>query len=70
MIPTGFGAIGVFHLGVESVLIQLGIMEYHNFLIMLWLYSYIIYTILGSYYFIKEGKFTLRNLYTDLIKTH
>ena len=70
MIPTGFGAIGVFHLGVESVLIQLGITEYHNFLIMLWLYSYIIYTILGAYYFIKEGKFTLRNLYIDLIKTH
>ena len=38
MIPTGFGAIGGFHLGVESVLIQLGIM---NIIIFLLCYGFI-----------------------------
>ena len=44
MIPTGFGALGIFHLGVESVLSQLWAMNHHNFLILLWLYSYVVYT--------------------------
>ena len=29
-----------------------------------------IYTIIGSYYFIKEGKVAFRNLYTDLVKNY
>ena len=70
MIPTGFGALGIFHLGVESVLFKLGINDYYYFLILLWLYSYIIYTLLGSYYSIKESKFTFKNLYNDLIKNY
>ena len=70
MIPTGFGALGIFHLGVASVLIKLGIKDYHYFLILLWLYSYFIYTLLGAYYSIKEGKFTIKNLYNDLIKNY
>ena len=69
-IPTGFGALGIFHLGIESVLSKLGVVHYHNFLIILWFYSYFIYTSLGAYYFIKEGKFTFKNLYNDLIKNH
>ena len=68
MIPTGFGGLGIFHLGVNSVLIKLGIINYEYFLILLWLYSYFIYTILGSYHFIQNGKFTIKNLYNDLIK--
>tara|TARA_Y100001960_G_C14572821_1_gene776744 strand:- start:618 stop:1028 length:411 start_codon:yes stop_codon:yes gene_type:complete len=70
MIPTGFGALGVFHLGAEAVLLKLGIIDYHNFLIMLWLYSYFIYSVLGGYYFIRNGEFTIKNLYSDLIKKH
>ena len=69
-IPTGFGALGIFHLGVESVLIKLGIVNYHNFLIILWIYSYLIYTSLGAYYFIRDAKLTIRNLYQDLIKNY
>ena len=69
-IPTGFGALGIFHLGVESVLIKLGIMNYHNFLIILWLYSYFIYTSLGAYYFVRNGKFTIKNIYQDLIQNY
>ena len=68
MIPTGFGGLGIFHLGVNSVLIKLGIINYEYFLILLWLYSYFIYTILGSYHFIQNGKFTIKNLYNNLIK--
>ena len=68
MIPTGFGGLGIFHLGVNTVMIKLGIINYEYFLILLWLYSYFIYTILGSYYFIQNGKFTIKNLYHDLIK--
>tara|TARA_B100000029_G_scaffold51848_1_gene47155 strand:+ start:1698 stop:2657 length:960 start_codon:yes stop_codon:yes gene_type:complete len=70
MIPTGFGALGIFHLGVESVLSQLGAMNHHNFLILLWLYSYIVYTSFGAYYFIQEGKVTLKNLYLFFLKNH
>ena len=70
LIPTGFGALGIFHLGVESVLLKLGVSNYHNFLIILWLYSYIVYTMLGSYYFFKESKFTLKNLYSDWVKSY
>ena len=69
-IPTGFGALGIFHLGVESVLIKLGVVGYHNFLIILWFYSYLIYTSLGAYYFIKDGKFTIKNLYQDIIQNY
>ena len=69
-IPTGFGALGIFHLGVESVLIKLGVVDYHNFLIILWLYSYFIYTSLGAYYFIQNGKFTIKNIYQDLIQNY
>ena len=68
MIPTGFGGLGIFHLGVNTVMIKLGIINYEYFLILLWLYSYFIYTILGSYHFIQNGKFTIKNLYNDLIK--
>tara|TARA_B100001142_G_scaffold142371_1_gene143569 strand:+ start:264 stop:1223 length:960 start_codon:yes stop_codon:yes gene_type:complete len=68
MIPTGFGGLGIFHLGVNSVLIKLDIPNYEYFLILLWLYSYFIYTTLGSYHFIRNGKFTIKNLYNDLIK--
>ena len=70
MIPTGFGGLGIFHLGVESVLFKLGVENYYHFIILLWLYSYFVYTTLGSYYFIKEGEFTFKNLYNDLIKNH
>jgi len=70
LIPTGFGALGVFHLGVKSVLDGLGVLNYENFLMMLWLYSYFIYTILGSYFFCKEGRFTFKNLYNDWIKNY
>jgi len=68
MIPTGFGGLGIFHLGVNSVLIKLGISNYEYFLILLWIYSYCVYTILGSYHFIQNGKFTIKNLYNDLMK--
>ena len=40
MIPTGFGGLGIFHLGVESVLFKLGVENYYHFIILLWLYSY------------------------------
>ena len=68
MIPTGFGALGIFHLGVESALVTLEVNNYHHFLILLWLYSYFIYSLLGSYCVIHEGKFTLKKLYYDLTK--
>ena len=68
MIPSGFGALGIFHLGAESVLIQLEVSSYHNFLILLWLYSFINYTLLGAFYFIKESNFTFRKIYSDITK--
>ena len=68
MIPSGFGALGIFQLGAESVLIKLGILNYHNFLILLWLYSFVNYTLLGAFYFIKESNFTFKKIYSDLTK--
>ena len=68
MIPSGFGALGIFQLGAESVLIQLEVSSYHNFLILLWLYSFINYTLLGAFYFIKESNFTFRKIYSDITK--
>tara|TARA_B100000029_G_C17522056_1_gene940280 strand:- start:579 stop:1538 length:960 start_codon:yes stop_codon:yes gene_type:complete len=70
MIPTGFGALGLFHLGAEAVLLKIGSTNYHNFLIMLWLYSYIVYTIFGAYFFIKESSYTFKIFYNDLVKKH
>ena len=70
-IPIGFGGLGVFHLGVDVVLSDyLNIPSNPNFVTMLWLYSYIFYTTLGSYYFLKESRFTLKNLYHDWIKNY
>ena len=68
MIPSGFGALGIFQLGAESVLIKLGILNYHNFLILLWLYSFVNYTLLGAFYFIKESNFTFKKIYSDITK--
>ena len=71
-IPIGFGALGVFHLGVEVALSSnyLNVTSNPNFVTMLWLYSYVFYTTLGAYYFLKESKFTLKNLYYDWIKNY
>ena len=68
MIPSGFGALGIFQLGAESVLMRLEVLSYHNFLFLLWLYSFINYTLLGAFYFIKECNFTLKKIYSDITK--
>ena len=67
MIPTGFGSLGIFHAGIQVVLNKLNIYNM-SFIIILHLYSYILYTMLGAYYFFRESKFNLNNLYRDLIK--
>ena len=67
MIPSGFGAIGLFQIGAESVLLELGFTNYQNFLILLWAYSYFSYTIIGAYYFIQDNSFKIRKI-LDTIK--
>ena len=69
MIPVGFGAVGVFHLGVQGVLLKLGINNYNNFIIMLHLYSLFIYTFLGAYYFFTDNKLRFKNLFESINKT-
>ena len=51
MIPIGFGSIGVFHLGIQGALNKLGIQNHHSFIIILHLYSIIIYTIIFNCFF-------------------
>ena len=67
MIPSGFGALGLFQIGAESVLIQLGFTNYQNFLILLWAYSYFSYTTVGAYHFIQDNSFNIRKI-LDVIK--
>ena len=68
MIPIGFGSIGIFHIGLQGALIQLNIDNYNSFIFVVHLYSYMIYTIIGAYYFMHERKLTIKNLYHELIK--
>ena len=68
MIPVGFGSIGIFHIGLQGALIQLNIDNYNSFIFVVHLYSYMIYTIIGAYYFMHERKLTIKNLYHELIK--
>ena len=70
MIPTGFASAGIFHLGVSGILEnQLSKINTENFVFTLFLYSYVVYTTLGGYYFISKGKVTIQNLYKDITKT-
>ena len=69
MIPVGFGAFGVFHLGVQGVLHKLGVNDYDNFIIILHLYSLLIYTLSGAYYFFTDEKVGIRNLFKSLNKS-
>ena len=62
MIPVGFGGVGVFHLGVQGVLNRLGIQDYNNFIILAHLYSILVYTAFGGYFFFTEKFFNIRNL--------
>tara|TARA_B110000116_G_C16619716_1_gene483213 strand:- start:65 stop:880 length:816 start_codon:yes stop_codon:yes gene_type:complete len=68
MVPVGFGSIGIFHIGLQGALIQLNIDNYNSFIFVAHLYSYMIYTIIGAYYFMHEKKLTIKNLYHELIK--
>tara|TARA_B110000116_G_scaffold212868_1_gene188944 strand:- start:422 stop:1372 length:951 start_codon:yes stop_codon:yes gene_type:complete len=68
MVPVGFGSIGIFHIGLQGALIQLNIDNYNSFIFVAHLYSYMIYTIIGAYYFMHERKLTIKNLYYELIK--
>ena len=70
MIPSGFGALGLFQIGAESALLELGFANYQNFLILLWAYSYFSYTILGSYYFIKDNSFKIRKILDTIKKSY
>ena len=63
MIPVGFGGLGVFHIGVQGVLNKLGIQEYNNFIILLHLYSLIMYTLYGAYFFFTEKNLKVKKLY-------
>ena len=67
IIPIGFGALGIFHLGVQGVLHKLGIQDYNYFIIILHLYSLFIYTIYGGYYFLKENTLYVKTIYNDLL---
>ena len=68
MIPIGFGGLGVFHLGVQGVLNKLGLQDYNNFIILLHIYSLIIYTVYGGYFFFSEKILNIKNIYRDLLK--
>jgi glycosyltransferase 2 family protein len=68
MIPIGFGGLGVFHLGVQGVLNKLGFQDYNNFIILLHIYSLIIYTVYGGYFFFSEKILNIKNIYRDLLK--
>ena len=68
MIPVGFGAIGVFHLGVQGVLNKLGINDFNNFIIILHLYSLFIYTLTGGYYFITDKILVTKNFFNHINK--
>ncbi len=68
MIPIGFGGVGVFHLGVQGVLNRLGIQDYNNFIILAHLYSILVYTAFGGYFFFTEKFFNIRNIYNDFLK--
>ena len=67
MIPVGFGGLGVFHIGVQGVLNKLGIQDYNNFIILLHLYSLIMYTLYGAYFFFTEKTLNLKTLYSYLV---
>jgi glycosyltransferase 2 family protein len=67
MIPIGFGSIGIFHIGLQGALIELNIDNYNSFIFVAHLYSYIIYTIIGAYYFMHEKKLTIKNLYDKIV---
>ena len=67
MIPVGFGAFGVFHLGVQGVLNKLGVQGYQNFIILLHLYSLVMYTVSGGYFFFSEKTLNIKKLYNELI---
>ena len=67
MVPVGFGAFGVFHLGVQGALHTMGIGNEQNFVIMLHLYSLFIYTIYGGYFFLNEKTLNIKKLYHTLI---
>jgi len=67
MIPVGFGGLGVFHIGVQGILNKLGIQDYNNFIILLHLYSLIMYTLYGAYFFFTEKTLSLKKLYSYLV---
>ncbi len=67
MIPVGFGGAGVFHLGVQGVLNKLGVQDYSNFIILAHLYSIIVYTISGGYFFFTENSLKIKNIYKDFL---
>ena len=68
MIPVGFGSIGIFHIGLQGALIQLNIDNDNSFIFVAHLYSYMIYTIIGAYYFMHEKNLTIKSLYHEIIK--
>ena len=68
MIPIGFGSVGVFHLGIQGALNKLGIQNHHSFIIVLHLYSLIIYTIIGGYYFLKRKELSIKNIYNESVR--
>ena len=67
MIPVGFGGLGVFHIGVQGILNKLGIQDYNNFIILLHLYSLIMYTLYGAYFFFTEKTLSFKKLYSYLV---
>ena len=68
MIPIGFGSIGIFHLGIQGALNKLGIQNQNAFIIMLHLYSIIIYTIIGGYYFLISKELSIKQIYNNIRK--
>tara|TARA_B100000029_G_scaffold48726_1_gene44545 strand:+ start:274 stop:1236 length:963 start_codon:yes stop_codon:yes gene_type:complete len=68
MIPLGFGSIGIFHLGIQGALNKLGIQDHNIFIIMLHLYSIMIYTLIGGYYFLISKELRIKQIYNNMYK--
>ena len=52
----------------QGALNKLGIENYHSFIIILHLYSIIIYTIIGGYYFLKRKELSIKMIYNESIR--
>jgi len=68
MIPLGFGSVGIFHLGIQGALNKLGVQDHNAFIIMLHLYSIMIYTLIGGYYFLISKELSIKQIYNNMYK--